>query len=152
MTRATPSALATLSADEAAFFAAPADDLAIRLGQALAAALSARLRLHLTPTPCAAPDAAAVAHPVWRIDGTLAAVWLARRLGGGAGCGPVPFVPRGLAATLDAVLAERWLERPGKAPAVLAWRLDGCQAVACLALALPDAQAMTRWAREAIRA
>ncbi len=152
--RATETGLAALSAEEIAFLSAPsqdADDFAARLTGALAATLSARLRLPVRLAAGVAGAGADTAAPVWQIDGALSALWLARRLGGRIARGDAPFVPCGLQLTLDAVLAERWLDRPGDVPAALAWQLIAEGGAARLALALPAAsQDMTRWARETI--
>lgn len=151
------SGLAVLSAGEIAFLAAPAghaDGFADRLGRALAAMLSARLRLPvaLTPAHSAAAGETAAAHPVWHLDDAWVALWLARRLGGQRAAGRAPFVPRGLTASLDATLAERWIEGPGEAPAGLAWRIDGAAGPGRLTLALPAAHDMTHWTRETLHA
>lgn len=146
--------LAPLDADEIAFLSAPAvveDDFPARLGTALAATLSARLRLPVALEVCHADAGATAARPAWHVDDALAMLWLARRLGGQDTGGRAPFVPKSLLTTLDAVLAERWLDRAGAGPAALAWRLSapGCEAT--LGLVLPRiSHDMTRWARETI--
>jgi hypothetical protein len=124
------------------------------LTQRLAVTLSARLRLplQLHPQPTAATAAPAV--PQWQPDAALAALWLTRRLGGQHVMGTASFVPRSLIHTLDAALAECWLELMAQAalPSALAWRLDAGGTVAQLALQLPHTNnEMTRWAREVIR-
>jgi hypothetical protein len=151
---ATSVGLAALSAEEKAFLSAPASDapaFAARLGAALAATLSARLRLPVTLTPQAAVPEGTSSSPQWQVDAALSTLWFARRLGSRAAGGAVPFVPHGLLTTLDAVLAERWLDRREETPVALAWtlRADGC--AARLGLKLPaDARDMVRWAQETI--
>ncbi|MEW6119620.1 MAG: hypothetical protein AB1593_05995 [Pseudomonadota bacterium] len=146
--------LAPLTAEEIAFLSAPlqaADDFPERLRRALAATLSARLRVRVAIEACAAACGASEENPIWHADDRLAMLWLARRLGGQHGHGRVPFVPKGLIRMLDAVLAERWLDRPGSLPAAQAWRLTVGASEATLSLALPRSpNDMTRWAREAI--
>lgn len=169
--------LLDLSAEEVAFLAQPlpgyaafgpetsreampgrVDDFAARLGQGLALTLGARLRLPLKLMPCS-HAAAPGTRPLWRVSPALARLWLARRQGmdargvnlaapGGQGGA---HVPRALLHTLDAVLAERWLDAPAALPGGLAWRLAAADTDIALALDLPaSAAAMQRWAREII--
>ncbi|HEX7972580.1 MAG TPA: hypothetical protein VF501_10310 [Thiobacillus sp.] len=149
--------LQQLTPAEIAFLAAPpadADDGPQRLTRRLAATLSARLRLPVRLHPQPAAPAAAPATPLWQPDAALAALWLARRLGGQHVMGTASFVPRSLIHTLDAALAECGLEIAALAelPPALAWQLDAGGTPAQLALQLPhDKNDMTRWAREVIR-
>jgi hypothetical protein len=146
----TPAELAFLTES-----AAGADDWPARLTRKLAATLSARLRLpvSLVLQPMAAPvDAAAT--PAWQADSALATLWLARRLGGQRVTGASAFVPRSLINTLDAALAEGWLDGAGQAalPAALAWHINAGLTRATLAVQLPHTTTeMTRWARGVIR-
>lgn len=150
--------LLELTPAEIAFLAPPSaapDKLQDRLGGKLAATLSARLRLpvhlaeHLVDAPAAAPAA-----PHWLPDAALATLWLTRRLGGQRVMGATPFVPPTLIQTLDAALAESWLDAKAQAapsPA-LAWRITAASMQATLAVQLPHHSLdMTRWAREVIR-
>jgi len=149
--------LQELTPAEIAFLAQPpadSDDGEQRLTRRLAATLSARLRLpvHLRPQP--ATPAAAPVTPHWQPDAVLAALWLTRRLGGQHVMGAATsFVPRSLIHTLDAALAECWLDAaPAALPPALAWQLDASGTQAQLALQLPHTtNEMTRWAREVIR-
>ncbi len=145
--------LHALTAEELAFLAAPlaADEFAARLTPALAATLSARLRrplaLALQDPP---PVAVRGATPCWQVDAGVATLWLSGRLGGRSASGDAPFVSATLLRTLDAVLAERWLDGPAELPAALAWRVDG---EGGLGVVLPQTTGeMTRWAREVIDA
>lgn len=148
--------LLDLSAEECAFLAgpptAPAEGLAPRLTRRLAATLSARLRMpvHASETGAPCPEAPA---PLWQPDDVLAALWLTRRLGGRHVAGQAAGVPRGLLQTLDAVLAETWLDAPvAGLPSCLAWQIGAAATRSLLTLALPtDSRDMTRWAREVIR-
>jgi hypothetical protein len=147
--------LQELTAEEIAFLAQPPATPDTRLQQTLtrrlAATLSARLRLPVRLHPQAAEAAGAAVLPLWQPDAALAALWLTRRLGGQQVMGAASFVPRSLIHTLDAVLAECWLDVAEHAalPSALAWQLD---AGGMLALQLPHANnEMTRWAREVIR-
>jgi hypothetical protein len=149
--------LHALTPAELAFLTAPAgaDDFPAHLTQKLAATLSARLRrpVVLVPQADAAP-AAAAAMPAWQPDAALATLWLTRRLGGQRVTGATPFVPRSLIHTLDAALAEGWLDGAGQdvLPAALAWQIATDLSQATLALQLPhDTSEMTRWARGVIR-
>lgn len=146
----TPAELAFLTGAPAA-----PDSLPDRLTRRLAATLSARLRLpvglELQPAAQASdlPQA-----PVWQADAALATLWLTRRLGGQEVAGAAPFVPRSLIQTLDAALAEGWLDAAGAGtlPPALAWEIRADATRASLALRLPgETGEMTRWARGAIR-
>lgn len=146
-----------LSPAETAFLTSPfpaPDGFETRLSRKLAATLSARLRLSvsLEMQPAAAPVDAPQA-PVWTPDGALADVWLTRRLGGQCAMSAASFVPRTLIATLDAALAESWLDAGAQGlPAALAWQITAGLAQASLAVQFPhQAMDMTRWARGAIR-
>ena len=150
--------LHALTPAELAFLTAPAaepDELVARLTRRLAVTLAARLRLPVsldlqTDLPLAATPQA----PAWQADAALATLWLTRRLGGRHVAGLAAFVPRGLIDTLDAALAEAWLDAPGQGalPAALAWTLQADGAQATLALRLPASPTeMTRWARGVIR-
>lgn len=170
--------LLDLSAEEVAFLAQPlpaqlashpdgagvgsahhcADDFAARLGQGLALTLGARLRLPLMLVPCSY-EATPGMRPHWRVSPALAGLWLARRQGMDArsvhpampGWQGGAHVPRALLHTLDAVLAERWLDAPATLPGGLAWRLAASDTDIILALDLPaSAAGMQRWAREII--
>jgi hypothetical protein len=149
--------LHALTPVELAFLTAPAGahDLPVRLTQKLAATLSARLRRPLVLVQQAdAVPAAAAATPAWQPDAALATLWLTRRLGGQRVTGATPFVPRSLIHTLDAALAEGWLDGAGQdvLPAALAWQITTDLSQATLALQLPhDTSDMTRWARGVIR-
>jgi hypothetical protein len=129
--------------------------LQARLSRKLAATLSARLRLPVETValPIDAP-AAAPASPIWQPDDALASLWLTRRLGGQRVMGTTAFVPHTLIHTLDAALAECWLDEAAQAtlPAVLAWQLTAAHTQATLAVRLPQHTTdMTRWARGVIR-
>jgi hypothetical protein len=135
-------------------FAAP-DNLQDRLGSKLAATLCARLRLpvQLAAHPVDAPVAAPAA-PHWLPDAALATLWLTRRLGGQRVMGATAFVPPTLIQTLDAALAESWLDAKAQAtlPSAFAWRITAASTQATLAVQLPHHSLdMTRWAREVIR-
>jgi hypothetical protein len=150
--------LLELTPAETAFLAAsPAgsDSLQARLTRKLAATLSARLRLPVQAMamPADAP-AAAPASPVWQPDAALASLWLVRRLGGQRVIGTTSFVPHTLLHTLDAVLAECWLDEAAQTdpPAALAWQVTAAHTQATLAVRLPRPTTdMTRWARGVIR-
>jgi len=150
--------LLELSPAEIAFLAAPAaasDGLQERVGGKLAATLSARLRLpvHLADHPVDATVAEPEV-PRWLPDAALATLWLTRRLGGQRVMGAVDFVPPTLIQTLDAALAESWLDAKAHAapPPALAWRITAASTQATLAVQLPHHTIdMTRWAREVIR-
>lgn len=161
--------LLDLSAEEQAFLATPLPVLdarsaragsagfALHLGRQIARTLRARLRepLQLVPADWAAGP---VNRPHWQVGRELAGIWLSRRLGGagsGTGLGCMlsndEYVPPALLRTLDAVLAECWLDTPVELPAALAWRLPESCSHPVLALALPASKAeMQRWTREVI--
>lgn len=150
--------LLELTSEEIAFLAAPfpaRDDLQRRLTRKLAATLAARLRLPLEALPQPAPECLdAPAAPAWQPDAALANLWLTRRLGGRSVAGSASFVPGSLVRTLDAALAECWLDAPARAapPPVLAWRIATALTQATLVVQLPHSSTdMTRWAREVIR-
>ena len=150
--------LLELTPAETAFLTAPAaapDHLQARLSRKLAATLSARLRLpvEVLAMPVDAP-ADAAASPTWQPDAALASLWLTRRLGGQRVMGTTAFVPHTLIHTLDAALAECWLDAAAQAtlPAALAWRITAAHTQATLAVRLPPHTIdMTRWARGVIR-
>lgn len=150
--------LHALTPAELAFLTAPAaepDGLPAHLSRKLAATLSARLRL---PVKAIAQGVGAsvesLARPCWQPDAALATLWLTRRLGGQRVMGATTFVPPSLIHTLDAVLAECWLDGAGQATVspALAWQITTDLAQATLAVQLPHhAGDMTRWARGVIR-
>jgi hypothetical protein len=149
--------LPALNPAEIAFLTAPAvvpDELPAQLTRKLAAVLSARLRL---PVRLNALEqqvvAAAAAVPLWQPDNALATLWLTRRLGGRHVAGQAGCVSPSLLRTLDATLAECWLDRPQTSvPVGLAWQLASEATRATLSLRLPPHPSdMTRWAREVIR-
>jgi len=148
--------LLALSPEEIGFLSlpcasAPGTDFIARLSASLASTLRARLRLPVVLTPTSSV-AQTVLAPRWGIAREFAGLWLARRLGGQAG-GAVDAVPASLLRTLDAVLAERWLDAPGTLPASLAWQVRVESLQTPLALDLPaSAAAMQRWAYERIAA
>ncbi len=149
--------LLELTPDEIAFLKAPlrpSDGLQTRLTRKLAAILSARLRLPVQAMTQPAPEPeAAPGSPAWQAEAALAALWLTRRLGGRDVADGLSFVPGSLVRTLDAVLAESWLDAPHDAlPHALAWRIATGLTQATLAVQLPHSTIdMTRWAREVIR-
>ncbi len=150
--------LLELTPAEIAFLTTPppaSDGLAARLTRKLEATLSARLRLPVQAMAQPAPEPVdAPAAPTWQPDAALATLWLTRRLGGRDGGGGGSFVPGSLVRSLDAVLAECWLDVPasGTPPPALAWRLTTDPTLATLAVQLPHSPTnMTRWAREVIR-
>jgi hypothetical protein len=131
-----------------------ADDLQGRLTRRLSTTLRARLRMTIAALVCPAevsPIAPTV--PVWQPDAALASLWLMRRVGALPGMATVRFVSPGLLRTLDAVLAESWLDAPAQViPPALAWQFSGAPAPAILSVQLPQSAAdMTRWAWEKIR-
>ena len=150
----TPAEVAFLTTPVAPAAGAADDSLPARLTRKLAATLTARLHLPVrvaavgSATPAPAP-----ATPVWQPDAALATLWLTRRLGGRHVMGTASYVPRSLLHTLDAALAECWLDAPAQTPPpALAWQLDCDLAQAGLAVQLPlHSTDMTRWAREQIR-
>lgn len=130
-----------------------ADVLPGRLTRKLSATLAARLRLPVQAGAVpSVVQGAAGALPVWQIDTALATLWLTRRLGGQRVTGVAPFVPPSLIRSLNAVLAECWLDGATAAlPAALAWHLSTGLAQATLAVQLPaSTNDMTRWARGVI--
>ena len=150
--------LLELTPAEIAFLTTPPpapDGLPARLTRKLVATLSARLRLPIRALPQPAPELVdAPAAPMWQPDAALATLWLTRRLGGRDVGGGGSFVPGSFVRTLDAVLAESWLDAPaqGALPHALAWRITTALTQATLAVQLPDSSTdMTRWAREVIR-
>lgn len=149
--------LLELTPAEVAFLASPPASAGIqaRLTHKLAATLTARLRLpvHATAQPATVPPAEAAATPRWQPDAALATLWLTRRLGGQRVAGAVSFIPPTLVHTLDAMLAECWLDAAAATlPAALAWHISTDLTQATLAVALPHhATDMTRWARGVIR-
>ncbi len=150
--------LLDLTPAEIAFLTLPAarpDALQARLAGKLAATLSARLRLPLqAEVRAAAAPVEAPATPAWQPDAALATLWLTRRLGGRHVMGVAASVPHTLVHTLDAMLAECWLDAPAQSalPPALAWHLRCDRTQATLVLQLPlSTTDMTRWAREIIR-
>ena len=150
--------LLELSPAEIAFLAAPLpafDGLQPRLTRRLAATLRARLRLPVQAMAQPAPEPVdAPAAPTWQPDAVLATLWLTRRLGGRHVAGSGSFVPSSLVRTLDAALAECWLDAPAQAalPPALAWQITTALTQATLVVLLPHSSTdMTRWAREVIR-
>lgn len=150
--------LLELTPAEIAFLSAPMvppDGLPTRLGQRLAATLSARLRLvvRLQPPTMMASAGDAPAQPRWQVDAALATLWLTRRLGGQRVLGTTSFVPQSLIQTLDGVLAECWLDAATHAghPHALQWQFADDLIQAELGVQLPhDPAHLTRWAREVI--
>ncbi len=150
--------LLELTPAEIAFLTAhPAlpEPLQARLTRKLATTLGARLRLPVQVAalaPVAAAAGGAPATPDWQPDAALAGLWLTRRLGG-RHVEAAPFVPRSLLRTLDAMLAECWLDAAAPTlPPALAWRITTDPTPATLAVELPSHTTdMTRWAREVIR-
>jgi hypothetical protein len=150
--------LLALTPAEAAFldaWPAVAGGVQGRLERKLAATLTARLRLPVRAVSQAVEaPAEAPAAPSWHPDAALATLWLTRRLGGRDVRGETSFVPASLLRTLDAALAECWLDRPADAalPPALGWQLTAEGVQAQLRLLLPkNTNEMTRWAREVIR-
>lgn len=154
--------LLELTPAEIAFLAAPpaaSDSLQARLSRKLVATLSARLRqpiqaMAMPHMMVQAPVADAPAFPTWQPDAALASVWLIRRLGGQRVVGTISFVPHTLIHTLDAALAECWLDAAAQAslPAALAWQITASHTQATLVLRLPaHTTDMTRWARGVIQ-
>jgi len=150
--------LLELTPEEIAFLAPPSaasDSLQGRLTQKLAATLSARLRqqVQLAAHPVDAP-ADVPAAPHWLPDAALATLWLTCRLGGQRVMGATAFVPPTLIHTLDAALAESWLDAKAHAalPPAMRWHITAASTRAVLAVQLPHHTIdMTRWAREVIR-
>ncbi len=150
--------LLELTQAEVAFLiapAVPADTLQAALTRKLAATLTARLRqpvqLVLHPSGVSA-DVSAL--PVWQPDAALATLWLTRRLGGQRVSGTASFIPPSLLQTLDATLAECWLDQswPAMPLAGLAWTIRSGLTQARLAVQWPPTTTdMTRWARGVIQ-
>lgn len=151
--------LLELTPEEIDFLTTPplaSNGLQTRLTQRLAATLTARLRVPVQLIEQAqAVPADRPATPQWLPDSGLASLWLTRRLGGQQFMtGNTSFVPPTLIHTLDAALAECWLDAPAQTalPPVLAWRLSCHLTRATLAVQLPHhITDMTRWARGVIR-
>jgi len=154
--------LLALTSAEIAFLTTPAataadfahDSFHLRFARKLGATLTARLRLsvQVQAAAAAAADPAPSITPLWQPDAALATLWLTRRLGGQHVMGTASFVPRSLLHTLDAALAECWLDAPAQTPPALAWHISSDLAQARLAVQLPLYPTdMTRWARELIR-
>lgn len=148
-------ALLNLSRAEIDFLAQPlgtesASIFVTRLTQGLADTLHARLRtrVRLLPRPHRAMP---VTVPHWRVSPELSGLWLMRRLGA-SGPGRIEHVPPALLRTLDAVLAERWLDAPATVPEGCAWQIAAGFPGAVLELDLPGSPVeMQRWAQETIR-
>jgi hypothetical protein len=150
--------LLELTPAEIAYLKAPpavSDGLQTRLARRLAATLTARLRLPVRAiAQSAAAPADAPATPSWQPDDALATLWLTRRLGGQRAVGTATFVPPTLLHTLDATLAECWLDVAGQGvlPHALAWHISAGLTQATLTVQLPrHINDMTRWARGVIR-
>lgn len=151
--------LLELTPEEIDFLTTPplaSNGLQTRLTQRLAATLTARLRVPVQLIDQAQTvSASQPAIPQWLPDSGLASLWLTRRLGGQQFmAGNTSFVPPTLIHTLDAALAECWLDAPAQTalPPVLAWRLSCHLTRATLAVQLPHhITDMTRWARGVIR-
>lgn len=150
--------LLELTPEETAFLTLPAvvaDGFQARLTRKLVATLTARLRLRVDATAhAAAAPVDAPATPCWQPDAALATLWMTRRLGGQRVMGATSFVPHGLIETLDAALAECWLDGAAQAgsPAALAWTITTDLTQATLGVQLPNPTTeMTRWARGVIR-
>jgi hypothetical protein len=150
--------LLDLSPAEIAFLAMPPvepHDVQTRMSRRLGGMLTARLRLPVraqAQTGIVSVDAPAT--PCWQPDAALATLWLTRRLGGQRVEGVASFVPRSLVQSLDALLAECWLDAaaPATFPPSLAWHITTDSTLARLAVQLPrHTTDMTRWAREVIR-
>jgi hypothetical protein len=149
--------LLALTPEEIAYLGAPVAEpngLDARLTRKLAQTLTARLHLPVQVHARTADGcASASGTPSWQPDTALATLWLTRRLGGQRVTGAATFVPRGLLQSLDAALAECWLDAPAPGmPSALAWRITTALGQAGLAVQLPlQTSDMTRWAREVIR-
>jgi hypothetical protein len=153
--------LLELTSAEVGFLTSPAtgtDPFQTRLTRKLGMTLTARLRLPVQMTvQTAAERADAPGTPRWQPDAALATLWLTRRLGGQRGqgvTGTTTFVPRSLLHTLDAALAECWLDAPEQTlpSATLAWTIAIDSVEAMLAVELPrNTNDMTRWARGVIQ-
>jgi hypothetical protein len=151
--------LLELTPAEIAFLTVPSalpDALQTRLTRRLATTLTARLRLPVQAIaqPATRMHGDAPATPNWQPDAQLATLWLTRRLGGQHVTGSTSFVPNTLIHTLDAVLAESWLDAPAQTvlPPALTWQLTTDLTLAMLAVQLPHHTTdMTRWARGVIK-
>lgn len=150
--------LLSLTPAEIAFLSVPdamPEGLHARFSQKLAATLTASLRVPVRayPQDAATRFDSAPGLPGWQPDGALSTLWLVRRLGGKRISGVASFVPRSLLQTLNAALAECWLDAPVPAlPAALAWQISSPLGEAGLVLQLPlQPPTMTRWAREVIQ-
>lgn len=151
--------LLALTPAEIAYLGTPAgnpDPLCARFTRKLAQTLTARLQMpvqaHASAVPAGMETLSGL--PCWQPDGMLATLWLTRRLGGQRMAGNASsFVPKSLLLTLDASLAECWLDAPGaKPPPALSWQLETPFGEATLGVQLlPEPTDMTRWAREVIR-
>lgn len=130
------------------------DTLPQRLTRRLGTMLSARLRTAVqVHAHAGTASRAAPAAPCWQPDGALATLWLTRRLGGQHATGVATFVPRSLIRSLDAMLAECWLDAaaPAAMPPAQTWRIEADSTEALLVLQWPHhTNDMTRWARETI--
>lgn len=150
--------LLALTPVEIAYLSAPdlmPDGLHPRFSAKLAATLTACLRLPvqaLTLSVTTQFDAGS-ATPRWQPDVALSTLWLVRRLGGQRVTGAASFVPKSLLLTLNAALAECWLDAPAPSlPPALAWQIHTPLGGASLAVQLPlQPSDMTRWAREVIQ-
>ena len=146
----TPAEIACLSAPDLA-----PDSLHARFTRKLAATLTASLRLPVQAYMQAAPTQfdSVPGIPRWQPDVALSTLWLVRRLGGKRVTGAASFVPKGLLLTLDAALAECWLDAPVTTlPPALTWQISSPPGEANLAVQLPlQPTDMTRWAREVIQ-
>lgn len=150
--------LLELTSAEVTFLTAPSavpNSLQMQLTRKLAATLTARLRLPVQVVAQAAAEPAdAPATPIWQPDAALATLWLTRRLGGQRVTGTTSFVPPSLIHTLDATLAECWLDTAAQTvpPAAMTWQITTGLAQAMLVVQLPHHIIdMTRWARGVIR-
>ena len=150
--------LLELTSAEVTFLTAPSaapNSLQMQLTRKLAATMTARLRLPVQVVAHAAAMPADVpVTPIWQPDAALATLWLTRRLGGQRVTGTTPFVPPTLIHTLDATLAECWLDAAAQTvlPAAMAWAITTDLAQAMLVVQLPHHTIdMTRWARGVIR-
>lgn len=150
--------LLALTPAEIAYLSAPdlmPDSLHARFTAKLAATLTACLRLPVQAyvQPATPQFDAGSGIPGWQPDVALATLWLVRRLGGQRVTGAASFVPKGLLLTLNAALAECWLDAPViTLPPALAWQIRTPLGEASLSLQLPLYPTdMTRWAREVIQ-
>lgn len=151
--------LLALTPAEIAYLGAPAgvpDPLCVRFTRKLAQTLTARLQMtvqaHASTVTAGVETSPGL--PYWQPDGMLATLWLTRRLGGQRMTGnAAAFLPKSLLLTLDAALAECWLDAPAiNPPPALAWHFETPLGAAALSLQLPvESTVMTRWAREVIQ-